>query len=70
VIDAYTKRLFYRHNLADTEDDYHTIQKIFMRNLKHDVKLFNEYHALIVRLGKEYCRTTPHCGGCPFILAK
>ena len=66
VIDAYTKRIFYRHGLIKEEADYSGVQDIFMRNLKSDSRLFNEYHALLVRLGKDFCRKqNPKCGICP-----
>ncbi len=65
VVDAYTKRLLYRHHLIDEDDDYSSVQKIFMGHLKADVKFFNEYHALIVRLGKEICKKKPLCHLCP-----
>ena len=65
VIDAYTKRVLSRHKLASEKAEYHDMQDIFYENLPRDVKLFNEYHALIVVLGKEHCRPKPRCGGCP-----
>lgn len=65
VIDAYTKRIFSRHNLTLKDADYHEIQEFFMRHLPNDVKQFNEFHALIVRLGKDYCRTKARCEECP-----
>ena len=65
VVDAYTKRVFSRHKLIGEDSDYQRIQEIFMKNLKSDVKLFNEYHALIVRLGKDICKTKPNCIICP-----
>ena len=65
VIDAYTKRFLSRHNFAAHDNDYHALQELFMSGLKADVKQFNEYHALIVRLGKEFCRPTPLCALCP-----
>ncbi len=67
VVDAYTHRLLSRHGLiAEEEADYHQIQALFMDALPADVALFNEYHALIVRVGKEYCKKTgPRCGECP-----
>lgn len=64
VVDAYTRRIFSRHGLLRS-DDYHDVQKIFTDNLPKSVRLFNEFHALIVRLGKEFCRTRPRCGHCP-----
>ena len=64
VVDAYTRRLLLRHGVISEEADYHGIQEIFMRHLKPDRRLFNEYHALIVRLGKDFCRPRPACEGC------
>lgn len=65
VIDAYTKRILSRHILMEYDKSYEEFQKIFHSSLKRDVKLFNEYHALFVRLGKTYCRKKPICKGCP-----
>jgi endonuclease-3 related protein len=65
VIDAYTKRIFSRHKLVSEDAAYHDLQDIFYGNLPQDVKMFNEYHALIVMLGKDYCRPKPRCEGCP-----
>ncbi|MEK6567532.1 MAG: endonuclease III domain-containing protein [Candidatus Omnitrophota bacterium] len=66
VVDAYTKRIFSRQKLLSEEADYHTVQQIFVENLKKDVRLYNEYHALIVRLGKDFCKkTNPKCQICP-----
>ncbi len=66
VIDAYTKRIFFRHKIIRKNFDYYAIQNIFMKHLKKDVKLFNEYHALLVRLGKEFClKKSPKCQACP-----
>jgi len=65
VIDAYTKRVLSRHGLCAEEDTYDDLQGLFMDRLPPDVPLFNEYHALIVETGKDYCRTKPRCEGCP-----
>lgn len=66
VIDMYTHRVFSRHNLVMEESDYHGMQEIFMDNLPHDSRLFNEFHALIVRVATTYCKkTNPLCEGCP-----
>ena len=66
VVDAYTHRIFSRHEMIADDDGYYEIQDYFMYSLPEDVKLFNEYHALIVRLGKEYCKKTkPKCSECP-----
>ena len=65
VVDAYTKRVLSRHGILDRNSDYREVQKIFMENLKRDVKLFNEYHALLVRVGKTFCKSKPVCENCP-----
>ena len=52
--------------LAKGADDYLKLQNLFMQNLKNSVKLFNEYHALLVKLGKEFClKNKPKCRTCP-----
>ena len=66
VVDAYTYRMLTRHGLIGEETDYAEMQDLFMGNLPADVKLYNEFHALIVRLGKEYCKKSrPRCQQCP-----
>ena len=66
VVDAYTHRVFSRHFLVPEESDYEEIQSAFMAALPTDAALFNEYHALIVELGKKYCKKTqPLCADCP-----
>lgn len=65
VVDAYTKRILLRHHFIEQNVEYQFIQKIFMESLPHDIKIFNEYHALIVRLGKEICASKPSCDLCP-----
>jgi len=65
VIDAYTKRVLSRHNIIDVNARYEQYQNLFHHELDEDVHLFNEYHALLVRVGKDYCRPKPRCEGCP-----
>jgi endonuclease-3 related protein len=65
VIDAYTRRIFGRHGVKIKGSDYSGWQKFFESHLPKDQGLFNEYHALIVRLAKERCRQRPDCQGCP-----
>jgi len=65
VIDAYTKRVLSRHNILDYNASYDVFQRLFHSKLRENITLFNEYHALFVRLAKEYCRTKPLCTGCP-----
>jgi endonuclease-3 related protein len=65
VIDAYTKRVLSRHGIIEHERSYEEFQELFHSSLKSDKKLFNEYHALFVKVGKTYCRKKPKCSGCP-----
>jgi endonuclease-3 related protein len=65
VIDAYTRRVLSRHAIMGYNLSYEQFQELFHSRLRHDVELFNEYHALFVRLAKEHCRTKPVCTGCP-----
>jgi endonuclease-3 related protein len=65
VVDAYTKRILSRHGLISEKATYEEIQKLFMDHLPSDEKLFNEYHALLVYLGKTLCRKIPRCEICP-----
>lgn len=66
VVDAYTKRIFARHNFISEDTGYDAVQDLFMNNLKNDAGFFNEFHALLVRLGKEFClKNKPKCNICP-----
>ena len=64
VIDAYTIRLFSRLGLILKDTKYQTFQDYFMKNLNHDVELFNEYHALIVKHCVIHCKKKPLCEAC------
>jgi endonuclease-3 related protein len=66
VIDRYTKRILSRHRLISEGASYEEAQNLFMRNLRPSVRVFNEYHALLVRLAKEFClKNKPDCQHCP-----
>ena len=65
VIDAYTKRVLSRHGVMGHDEPYEAFQGLFHRSLGRDVALFNEYHALFVAVGKDFCKPRPRCGGCP-----
>jgi endonuclease-3 related protein len=68
VIDAYTRRVFSRHGFILEDCDYNTVQNLFSKNIRKEVKLFNEYHALIVKLGKDFClKNKPKCDICPLM---
>ncbi len=66
VIDAYARRILERHNLAARKDTYEELRAFFESNLPSDSRLFNEYHALVVRTGKDFCRKAKaDCDRCP-----
>ena len=65
VVDAYTRRVLYRHNMIKKDADYHSVQRMFQEGLESPVALFNEYHALLVRLGKDFCKPKALCQQCP-----
>lgn len=66
VVDTYTYRILSRHGLVPENTTYKEIQELFMDSLENDSKTFNEYHALLVKLGKEHCKKgSPVCKGCP-----
>ncbi len=65
VVDAYTARIAVRHGLIEPDIDYTQLQYLFESNLEPDVQLFNEFHALLVRVGKDFCKPTPRCDACP-----
>ena len=65
VVDTYTARIFGRHGMVEAPSGYEQIQEMFHGDLEADAVLFNEFHALIVQVGKEYCKPKPACDGCP-----
>ena len=65
VVDAYTKRILSRHGIISEAASYEEVQGLFMNYLPPDERLFNEYHALLVHLGKNVCKKIPKCDICP-----
>ncbi len=65
VVDAYTRRILSRHGIALEKASYGEVQRLFMDHLPADERLFNEYHALLVYLGKRVCQKAPKCDICP-----
>ncbi len=65
VVDAYTRRIFSRHQLIEAGASYQAVQEYFMSQLPHKTQLFNEYHALIVKAAKDFCKKKPNCSKCP-----
>ena len=66
VVDAYTHRIFERHGFVDGKPDYERVRTFVEASIPSDATLFNEFHALIVNTGKNWCRkSAPRCEGCP-----
>jgi endonuclease-3 related protein len=65
VVDAYTFRILSRHHLGPEACSYEELRRFFLDRLAPEVALYQEYHALLVRLGKEYCQPRPNCPPCP-----
>ena len=66
VVDAYTRRIFGRLGIIQPDLSYEQARSFFMENLPASARLYNEYHALIVRLAKEICTSrNPKCDLCP-----
>lgn len=65
VVDTYTRRVLSRHGFVTPTTGYDEIQRLLMDRLPKNVGLYNEFHALFVRVGKELCRGVPRCDRCP-----
>jgi len=65
VVDAYTFRVMNRHGLIFEEAGYEDLQELFMDNFPEDTGFFNEFHALLVQVGKHFCGKKPRCEACP-----
>jgi endonuclease III related protein len=65
VVGAYTRRVFTRLGLLRGRRSYDDVQRYLMDRLPRDAGLYGDYHAQLVRLGKDHCRTRPRCAGCP-----
>ncbi len=51
VIDEYTRRFAKKHHLA-SKLSYNDLQQLFQQNLPQNVKLYQDFHAMIVLDGK------------------
>jgi endonuclease III related protein len=68
VVDTYTHRVLARHGWIGYDAGYDEIKDLFESTLPAEVPLYNEYHALLVRVGKDYCRrSAPRCEECPLV---
>jgi endonuclease-3 related protein len=64
VADAYARRVLARHRLVDPHAGYEEVRRWLEAHLPSDPELFNEFHALLVAVGKSHCRARPRCEGC------
>lgn len=66
VVDAYTHRILERHGITEGKPDYENVRAFIESSIPREPQLFNEFHALIVNTGKNWCRKrTPRCEACP-----
>jgi endonuclease-3 related protein len=65
VVDAYTRRVFSRLGLLSGDEGYDEVQAWFTERLPREAALYNDYHAQVVLLAKDFCRPRPVCAPCP-----
>jgi len=65
VVDAYTARIMSRHGLIEPDVGYERLKALFEDCLPCNAQLYNEYHALLVAVGKQHCRKRARCNACP-----
>lgn len=70
VADEYLRRIAERHRLLQAPIRYEALTELTREAFTHDLardhaRLYNEFHALIVAVGKAHCGRTAHCEGCP-----
>ena len=70
VVDEYLRRILSRHGLAPAAAKYAHLQHLAERAFVHDPaellpRLANEFHALVVAVGKRHCGGHAKCEGCP-----
>ncbi len=65
IVDVYTQRLLNRLGITGGGESYNQLQSLVTGSLPREYKLYAEFHALIVRQAKSYCRRKPLCADCP-----
>jgi endonuclease-3 related protein len=66
VVDAYTHRILGRHGITQGKPEYEKVRGMIENSIPRQPELFNEFHALIVNTGKNWCRkSAPRCAECP-----
>ncbi|MCC6408285.1 MAG: endonuclease [Planctomycetes bacterium] len=65
VVDAYTRRLLARHGFVAADVGYEAVRKWLEERLVDDQFVYEEFHALVVRVGYGHCKPSPACESCP-----
>jgi endonuclease-3 related protein len=70
VVDEYLRRIADRHGLAGRDRKYGEVQRLVDDAFANDpaefrLPLYNEFHALVVAVGKHHCGPKARCEGCP-----
>ncbi len=74
MVDEYLRRILIRHGLAPQNAKYSEIQALAEQafapnrasgNPEDLARHCNEFHALVVLIGKTHCGRVPRCEGCP-----
>jgi endonuclease-3 related protein len=66
VVDAYTIRLCERFPI-NAGKGYDAAKAYFETNLPRCAEVYNNFHAMIVINGKDYCKKKPVCDSCPLV---
>ena len=64
-VDTYARRVLGRHRIIDERAPYDDVAHLVVESLEGNERTLNEFHALVVRVGKDFCRSRPRCRGCP-----
>lgn len=66
VVDTYTKRIYSRLNIVDEKISYDNLKKHITSEIPEELIVYQEFHGLIVLMGKNLCKKyNPKCGQCP-----
>ena len=65
VVDAYTRRFMTRHGWCNGNESYDQLKQLISHQLPSSLEVYQEFHALIVKLGQQHCKTKPDCSTCP-----
>jgi len=65
VVDSYTCRVLVRHGFINGECGYEEVKEFCESRLPAEAGLFNEFHALLVQVGKYHCKVRADCTNCP-----